>query len=71
MKSKKEFISKRLAEVWAWKDAVHGEVKDLPTDQALDKIIAAAHATAKKYKRRYCSTSSVCAVRGSHKKYNK
>lgn len=71
MKNKKEFVSKRLDEVRVWKDAVHREFKDLPIDQALNKILEAAHATAKKYKIRYCSTSSVCSVREPHKKYNK
>ena len=42
-------ISKRLSEVWAWKEAVSREVSNLPTDQALDKILAKAHQSALKH----------------------
>ena len=69
MKNKNIGVSKSLAEVWLWKDAVSREVKDLPMDQALKKIINNAHAVAKKYKLR--SNPSVCSVRENLAKYGK
>ncbi len=69
MKNKNTCVSKSLADVWAWKDAVSREVKDLPMDQALKKIINNANVVAKKYKLR--SNPSVCSVRENLAKYGK
>lgn len=71
MKHKKEFVSKRLAEVWAWKNAINQEVKDLPTDEAIKKILRNARAAAKKYKIRHRSASSACVAHEHHRKYGK
>jgi hypothetical protein len=69
MKNKNTCVSKSLVEVWSLKDAVGREVKDLPTDQALKKILNNAHAVAKKYKLR--SNPSVCPARETRAKYGK
>jgi len=69
MKSKNTRVSKRLAGVWSWKDAISREVKDLPTDQALKKILNNAHAVAKKYK--LSSLPSVCPARETRARYGK
>ncbi len=50
MKSKKEeFISEGLEQVWAWKDAIHQEVADLPIDEAMKVIHNMAREVAVKY----------------------
>ena len=36
---------KPLRDVWAWKDAIYREVKDLPIDQALTAILDRAEQT--------------------------
>ncbi|MCX5896039.1 MAG: hypothetical protein NTZ51_09450 [Proteobacteria bacterium] len=71
MKNKKTIISKRLAEVWEWKDAAYREVADLPTEQALGKLLEKAHGVAKKYKLRYSSPSKAFAVREEQRAYKK
>lgn len=71
MKAKKDFVSKRLTEVWSWKEAIGSEVKDLPTKQALKKILRGAHATAKKYNVQNSFASTQHAVRESHEEYKK
>lgn len=42
-------ISKRLTEVWEWKDAIYKEVAHLSTDQALSAILEKARLAAEKY----------------------
>ena len=49
MSNKEQFISKRLREVWDWKEAIYQEVADLPVDQALREILEKARTTAEKY----------------------
>ena len=53
-------VPKALRDVWAWKDAVYREVKDLPVDEALSAILDRAEQTAggakppKRHRRRCC-----------------
>ena len=48
MNDKKRRVSKRLREIWEWKEAIYREVADLPTDQALEEILKKARAAAEK-----------------------
>jgi len=55
-------VSKALRDVWAWKEAVYREVKDLPVNEALSGILDRAEQTAsptrprRQHKRRRKST---------------
>jgi hypothetical protein len=44
-------VPKALRDVWAWKDAVYRQVKDLPVDEALSAILDRAEQTAASAKR--------------------
>lgn len=46
MKQTEAGVSKALRDVWAWKEAVYREVKDLPVDKALSAILDRAEQTA-------------------------
>ena len=48
MNSKEPVISKRLREVWEWKEATYREVAHLPCDQALAEILQKARVAAEK-----------------------
>ncbi len=49
MSDKEQFISKRLREVWDWKEAIYQEAADLPVDEALKEILKKARSTSDKY----------------------
>jgi hypothetical protein len=49
MSESEYFVSKRLEDVWAWKDAIYNEVAHLPTEEALAEILKKAHAVSEKY----------------------
>jgi hypothetical protein len=42
MKTRKEFVPKALREVCDWKEAIYREVKDLPPEEALHRILEKA-----------------------------
>ncbi len=46
MNSQEPTVSKRLHEVWQWKEATYREVADLPTQQALEEILKKARLAA-------------------------
>ncbi|MFQ5486651.1 MAG: hypothetical protein ACE5DO_15155 [Desulfobacterales bacterium] len=71
MNSKKGIISRRLKEVWEWKEAGYREVADLPTDKALGKLLEKARETAEKYNLPHRFSSKTFAVWESQEKYNK
>lgn len=43
---KTEYVPRALKEVWEWKDSIYQEVKHLPTEQAMRKIMENAAKTA-------------------------
>jgi len=49
MSSSELFVSKKLEEVWQWKDAIYREVAHLPLDRAIDEILKKAQAIGKEY----------------------
>jgi len=49
MSSNEPRVSKRLQEVWQWKESIYRDVADLPTDQALRAILQKARTSAEKY----------------------
>lgn len=71
MKNKKQTVSKRLSEVWEWKEAAYREVADLPTDKALLKLLKKARSVAEKYKIQHHSPLKAFAVREEQKGYGK
>ena len=48
MKNKEYMVSKRLKEVWEWKDLNYREVEKLSCKEALSAILNKAHAVAEK-----------------------
>lgn len=48
MSKQEQFVSKRLREVWQWKEAEYREVAHLPLDQALREILKRARQSAEK-----------------------
>ena len=48
MSNEESTVSKRLREVWEWKDATYREVAHLPCDEALAEILRKAHQAAEK-----------------------
>jgi hypothetical protein len=46
MSNEEHTVSKRLREVWQWKEATYREVAHLPTDQALAEILEKARRAA-------------------------
>jgi len=71
MTEDKKNISKRLSEVWAWKEAVSREVSNLPTDQALDKILVKAHQSALKHGFIFTPRKKASAFREDMEEYKK
>ena len=51
-KTSRQFVPKALRDVWAWKDQIYNEVKHLPVDKALSKILDRAERVSRETKRR-------------------
>jgi len=49
MSNEVRVVSRRLREIWQWKEAICLELADLPNDQALDAILKKARSAAEKY----------------------
>ena len=47
MNKEEPVVSRRLKEVWEWKDAIYRKVAHLPLDEALKEVLRKAHQTAK------------------------
>ena len=47
MNESKSTVSKRLEQVRAWKDAIWREVQDLPTAEAVQRVLAESHSAAR------------------------
>lgn len=68
MNNKKQIISKRLSEVWEWKEAAYREVADLSPEQALKKLLKKACRLTETYKYQRYSPDRANAVRKGNNK---
>ncbi len=71
MNKERKIVSKRLEDVWTWKESVYRDVSNLPTDQALDKILEKAHQAALKHGFILTSRKKASAFRETIEGYKK